>query len=200
MCDAENGFWHIELDEDSSYLTTFGTPYGRYQWLKMPFGISPTPEYFQHCLDQGIEGLPGVRTVADDILLTLLERCREKGVKLSKEKFKLKMTAIPYIGHVLTRDGLKPDPSKIDTIKEMSRPTDVKGVQRLVGLANYLTKFLEKLADIWEPLQQLTRKDAEWHWSNVHVLQYFGPSKRQCFSTTPQTLGLEPRSYKLASQ
>ena len=70
VCDVKNGFWHVELDEDSSYLTTFGTPFGRYRWLKMPFGISPAPEYFQHRLDQAIEGLPGVRTVADDILIS----------------------------------------------------------------------------------------------------------------------------------
>ena len=100
-------------------------------------------------------------------LLTLLERCREKGVRLNKEKFKLKMTEIPYVGLVLTRDGLKPDPSKIDATKNMSRPVDVKGVQRLVDLASYLTRFLEKLADSCEPLRQLTRKDAEWQWSNV---------------------------------
>ena len=187
VCDVKNGFWHVELDEASSYLTTFGTPFGRYRWLKLPFGISPAPEYFQHRLDQAIEGLPGVRTVADDILITgegdtlqdaikdhdkkllaLLARCRDKGVKLNKEKFKLRMTEVPYVGHVLTKDGLKPDPSKIEAIQKMSRPSDVKGVQRVVGLANYLTRFLENLADICEPLRQLTRKDAEWHWSDEH--------------------------------
>lgn len=97
VCDVKNGFWHVELDEASSYLTTFGTRFGRYRWLKLPFGISPAPEYFQHRLDQAIEGLPGVRTVADDILITgegdtlqdaikdhdkkllaLLARCRDK--------------------------------------------------------------------------------------------------------------------------
>ena len=187
VCDVKNGFWHVELDEASSYLTTFGTPFGRYRWLKLPFGISPAPEYFQHRLDQAIEGLPGVRTVADDILITgegdtlqeavkdhdknllaLLARCREKGVKLNKEKFKLRMSEVPYVGHLLTKDGLKPDPSKIEAIQKMSRPSDVKGVQRIVGLANYLTGFLEKLADICEPLRQLTRKDSEWHWNEEH--------------------------------
>ena len=69
VCDVKNGFWHVGLDEESSYLTTFGTPFGWYRWLKMPFGISPAREYFQHCLDQATEGLPGVRTVADDILI-----------------------------------------------------------------------------------------------------------------------------------
>ena len=66
----KNGFWHIRLDEESSYLTMFGTSFGRYRWLKMPFGISPAPEYFQQRLDQAIEGLPGVRTVVDDILIS----------------------------------------------------------------------------------------------------------------------------------
>ena len=64
------------------------------------------------------------------------------------------MTEVPYVGHVLTKDGLKLDPSKIKAIQKMSRPSDVKGVQRVVGLANYLTCFLENLADICEPLRQ----------------------------------------------
>ena len=112
----------------------------------MPFGISHAPEYFQHRLHQAIEGLSCVRTVADDILITgegntmedalqdhdrkliaLLERRQGKGVKLNREKFKLKTTEIPYSGHVLTRDGVKQDLSKIDAIQNMSRATDVKG-------------------------------------------------------------------------
>ena len=117
MCDVKNGFWHVELDEESSYLTTFGTAFGRYRWKKCPL------EYRLHqnissIVYQAIEGAPGVRAVADDILisgegdtvqgavkdhdkklLTLIERCREKGVRLKKEKFKLKMTEIPYVGH-----------------------------------------------------------------------------------------------------
>ena len=207
-----------------SYLTTFGTPFGRYRWLKLPFGISPAPEYFQHRLDQAIEGLPGVRTVADDILITgegdtlqdavkdhdknllaLLARCREKGVKLNKEKVKLRMSEVPYVGHVLTKDGLKPDPSKIEAIQKMSRPSDVKGVQRIVGLANYLTRFLENLADICEPLRQLTRKDAEWHWNEEHenaflrikqvatqapVLRYFNPAENTVLQCDASDTGL----------
>lgn len=54
VLDAQNGFWHVTLDEESSYATTFGTPWGRYQWLRMPFGISPAPEEFQHRLDQAL--------------------------------------------------------------------------------------------------------------------------------------------------
>ena len=69
VLDAKNGFCHVTLDEESSYATTFGTPWGRYRWLRMPFGISPAPEEFQRRLDQSLAGLNGCKAVADDILV-----------------------------------------------------------------------------------------------------------------------------------
>ena len=108
--DAKNGFWHVELDEDSAMLTTFNTPYGRYRWRRMPFGLSTAPEEFQRRQNQMLEGLDGVRCVADDILVygkgrtieaaekdhdrkvnALMERCRERNLKLNIEKTKLKV-------------------------------------------------------------------------------------------------------------
>ena len=183
-CDVKNGFWHVKLDTDSSYLTTFETPFGRFRWLRMPFGISPASEYFQHALEQAIEGLAGTYAVADDILVIgegetyeeaeknhderlteLLNRCQKKGIKLNEAKFKLKQKELPFIGHVLTDKGLKADPTKVQAILEMEKPEDVKGVRRTLGLVNYMSKFLNKLADISEPLSQLTHKDNEFLWT-----------------------------------
>ena len=66
--DCKNGYWQVKLlDEDSSTLTTFNTPFGRYKWTRMPFEISPAGEIFQRRLDQAIEGLDGVRTMADEL-------------------------------------------------------------------------------------------------------------------------------------
>lgn len=69
VCDVKDGFWHIRLSEESSYLTTFAMPFGRYRWIRMPMGISPAPEVFQHRLTQALEGLPGIQIIADDILV-----------------------------------------------------------------------------------------------------------------------------------
>ena len=91
---------------------------------------------------------------------------------MNKEKFKMKLTEIPYIGDLLTQNGLKPDPSKVEAILNMSKPTDLKAVQRLVGMVNYLTNFLKKLADICEPLRQLTRKEIECQWTEVHDVAF----------------------------
>ena len=68
--DCSNGYWQVKLDDESSLLTTFNTPFRRFKWKRMPFGISPAREIFQQCLDQAIDDLEGVWTVADDILIT----------------------------------------------------------------------------------------------------------------------------------
>ena len=187
LCNVKDGYWHVKLSEPFSYLTTFETPYGRYRWLRMLFGISPASEYFQYMLDQTLEGLPGIHTIADDILVTgegetheeavkdhdrklegLLSRCRSKGIRLNRSKLKLRCKKMPYIGHLLTSDGLKPDPAKIEAIVKMDRPNDVPGVRRILGLVNYMSKFLNKLADISDPLNQLTHKDTEFQWTSAH--------------------------------
>ena len=69
VLDTKNGFWHVSLDEESSYATTFGIPWGRYRWLRMPFGISPAPGEFQRRLDQALVGLNRCKAIADDILV-----------------------------------------------------------------------------------------------------------------------------------
>ena len=160
-------FWHVELDDESSYLTKFNTPFGRYRWLRMPFGISSAPEEYQRRQDQTVEGLPGVRSIIDDILIygegdteeeaitdhdvkfrTLMERCKERNLKLNKDKLSLKMKEVKFIGHLITSKGLKPDPEKVGAILDMPKPTNVSGVRRIIGFVTYQSKFLPKLSDI----------------------------------------------------
>ena len=66
------------------------------------------------------------------------------------------------MGHLITADGLKPDPGKIDVVRNMPKPKDVKAVRRSCGFVNYLTKFLPRLSEVLEPIQQLTRKGVPW--------------------------------------
>ena len=109
----------------------------------MPFGISVAPEEFQRRIDKNLEGLDGVKTIADDILvwgdgetieeatvshdkrlLTLLERCKKKNIKLNKDKFQLRKTELPQMCVILTNKGVKPDPKKQDWIKSMPAPSN----------------------------------------------------------------------------
>ena len=77
----------------------------------------------------------------------------------------LKCSQVPFIGHLLTSEGLKPVPQKVQAICNMPKPEDVQGVQRFVNTVKYLSRFLEDLSDMSEPLRRLTHKDVPWEWS-----------------------------------
>ena len=211
LLDAKDGFLQVKLSQESSYYTTFWGPKARYRWLRMPFGISSAPEEFQRRLEAALHGLEGVTTVADDVLvfgqgsneeesrrnhdeclLKLMERAREKNLKFNSNKLRLHLKDLPYIGHRLTTEGVKPDPDKVTAFKEMPAPTTPQEVRRFLGMANYLSKFLPKLSQISEPLRKLTEKEAEFQWNREEreafakikelmcsdtVLAYFDDSK-----------------------
>ena len=183
VLDAKDGFHQVKLDDTSSYLTTFWTPFGRYHYLRMPFGISSAPEEFQRRMHATLQGLPGVEVIADDILVfgcgdtveeyqrdhdtnlqRLLQRAREKNLKLNKKKLKLCLSEVSYMGHQLTREGLRPDPAKVKAIEDMPRPENKKAVERFLGCLQYLSRFLPQLAEVAAPLRLLTEQSVLFIW------------------------------------
>lgn len=187
VLDAKDGFWQVKLAKESSELTTFATPFGRYKWLRLPFGISTAPEEFQRRQHEIIDGLTGVQVIADDFLIygqgdtqeqatqdhdenlrRFLDRAREVNLKINKKKLKLRLTEVKYIGHILSAEGVKIDPEKVRAVTEMPAPTTKKAVQRLIGCVTYLAKFLPSLSTIAEPLRRLTDKDTHFEWMPHH--------------------------------
>ena len=157
--DCSSGYWHCELDEESSLLTTFITPFGRFRYLRLPFGLNVSSEIFQRKLHQAIERLPGVECITDDLLIHgvdeaehdrhlrgLLDRCVRKNISLSRKKCLFRVPEVEFVGHLLTREGLKPDPKKVEAVVNMPKPTDALGIQRLQGTVGYLGKFLPNLS------------------------------------------------------
>ena len=80
------------------------------------------------------------------------------------EKLKLRQSEVSFIEHIATSEGLQADPAKVEAIRYMPAPTDKAGVQRLLGLVQYLSKFLPNLTNVTKPLRKLTQNDVEWHW------------------------------------
>ena len=184
VLDASNAYWQIPLDERSSYLTTFGTPYGRYRFKRLPFGIKSAAEVSQKTIDHLFQGYP-CESVVDDMLiwrsteaehdkrlLKVLNHAREIGLQLKTDKCKFKVKEVKYVGHILTKDGLKPDPEKTKAIKEMPIPTDSQGVHRYLGMITYLAKFIPKLSETATPLRELIKKDEAFHWEDCHQKAY----------------------------
>ena len=152
-------------------------------------------------LDRCLEGLKGVHKIAYDILITdkgvtvmearqdqdrnldaFLRRCKEKGIKLNKDKFDYKCEEVRFIGHKLTRHGLRPDTRKVEEIQKMPEPTDLNGVQRFLGMIKYLAKFLPDLSHDTEPIRRLTHKDTEYKWTDEQA-QAFQTVKDKVSST-----------------
>ena len=99
-------------------------------------------------------------------LIAFLKRCQEHGQKLNKEKLTWRQTEVAFIGHEASWDGLSVDPAKVEAVLEMQGPTDKKGIQRLLGMIQYLSKFLPHLSDMTKPLRDLTQQAIEWCWGD----------------------------------
>ncbi|CAK8685059.1 unnamed protein product [Clavelina lepadiformis] len=182
--DVKHAFWHVKLDDASSRLTTMITPHGRFRWNRLPFGLKVSSEIFQKRLHSALSGLQGVFAVADDVIVIgcgkttieaethhdqnltkLRERCHECNILLNEEKTVTKASQITFMGHLISNNGIAPDPAKIEAIQRMPSPEDVSGVKRFCGMVQYLARFLPNLANDLEPLRKLTRKNEKWKWS-----------------------------------
>lgn len=179
VLDANSGFWTVELDEESADLCTFSTPFGRFQFLRLPFGINCASEVFHGKLRQLLEGLEGVENYIDDVVVwgetrqihdtrlkALLDRARKINLKFNKEKCKIGVQEVKYLGHVFDSNGMRPDYEKIKAIKELKSPKDRKEVERFLGAVNYLSKFIPHYSEIAIPLTSLLRKGSEWRWES----------------------------------
>ena len=179
--DATCGYWQTPVDETSSKLLTFNTPYGRFRFCRLPFGISSASEVFQRTMNQLFGDIDGCEIIVDDILVwgrdevehderlsKVLERARKVGLRLKREKCKIKESQLRYIGHILTAEGLKPDPEKIAAVKQMPIPQNKKDLRRFFGMINYLSKFIPDLAQKTSILRDLLKEKNEWVWQPEH--------------------------------
>ena len=118
--DCTSGFWQLELDDESSKLCTFNTPFGRYRYLRLPFGIKCASELYQSKMSEMIEDIEGAEVMMDDIsiwgstlekhdqrLKKVLDKARKYNLKLSPNKCEFRKKEITYVGHVSSFQGLK---------------------------------------------------------------------------------------------
>ena len=182
VLDASNSFWQIRLDEPSSRLTTFNTPFGRYKFQRVPFGISSASEVFQKVFSGILEGLDGVVNSIDDILIfaetkeehdrrlrKVLERLADTGVSLKRSKCRIGVTKVKYVGVFLTGNGTETNPEKVEAITKMPYPEDKQSLQRFLGMVTFFSKFIPNLSSITAPLHVLLQKDTAWHWTEEQM-------------------------------
>ena len=216
--DAMSGFWHVPLDLRSSLLTTFNTPWGKYRWLRMPFGLKVSRDVFQERLDRVLRLVARVLGIADDIVvhgatenthngtvLVLCQTTRLNNLSLNAKKMQFKSTDCKFFGHKLTPNGIKVDPKKIEAIIQIDPPQNVTSLQSFNGMVNYLKKFSPVLSELSEPLRRLCKSGVEWAWESeqqnafeaikrvimtLPVLAYFDKTKKHTIQCDASKKGL----------
>lgn len=178
--DCTQGYFQVPLDEESSYLTTFILPSGRYRYLRAPMGLNAAGDFWCFSSDEALVGLEWADKIVDDILIqapdymtlfsrirTVLTRCREHGITISKRKLKIG-TKIPFAGYIVSHEGVRPDPELFSAISHFPTPTTITHLRSFLGLANQLGNFLPDLAHASEPLRPLLQKKSAFVWLPEH--------------------------------
>lgn len=178
--DATQGFYSILLDDASADLCTFGTPFGRYRFLRLPYGIKSAPEVFQSRFKQ-IFNLEGVDVYIDDILIwgktksehderlkKVLQIAKETNVRFNLHKCRFGVNEINYMGHVISGAGISPENSKINAITQIPKPQNKQELQRLLGMITYVSKFINNFSSATSVLRNLLKKDVEFLWQPEH--------------------------------
>lgn len=218
ILDANQGFYQIPLDDQSKKLCTFATPFGRYMFSRLPFGVSSAPEVFHKQFKQIFEGIPGQISYIDDLLVfgknqkehdnnlrKVLEKAREKNIKFNQTKCKFSLNEIKFVGHIIGSFGVKPDNEKIKSIMEMPLPKNKNDLERFLGMVTYVAKFIPNLSEVTTNLRQLLKKNVLFQWDENHtltfnkikkllstepVLQYYNPNKPVVISVDASQNGL----------
>ena len=139
--------WQILLDYHSSKLLTFNSPFGRYRFQHMAYGVKSASDVCQNYISRIVEGIEGVTNSQDDIIIWADNSIRQHRLKLNKSKCQFHQTELMFLGHKIGSNGITPDENKIKAILDMHYPNNVKDLQRFLGTVNYLAKFIPNLSD-----------------------------------------------------
>ena len=200
--DLASGYWQVELDNEAKEKSAFSTPSGHFEFNVMPFGLTNAPATFQRLMECVLAGLTPSECLVylDDIIVfstsfaehlsrlqAVFRRLQHAGLKLKPNKCYFATKEVRYLGHIVTAEGVKPNPAKTKAVSTYPVPQDVHELRQFLGLANYYRRFVKDYSQIAEPLHQLTRKTSKgFQWT---------PSCQEAFEelkdrlTTPPILG-----------
>ena len=158
--DARHGYWSVQLDDESKRLTTFNSPFGRYCFRRLPFGLNLSQDVFQERMDCILEKCPGTISIADDVgvfgkteaehdkhLHNLMRVARQYGLVFNIDKCDIKQSNMKFFGLEFNSDGVRPDPGRAADIQRLKAPQNVAQVQEFLGIATYMSPFIPVAAN-----------------------------------------------------
>lgn len=179
--DLSQGYYQCELKPEDRPITAFSTSTGQYQMTRLPMGLKISPSAFSRLMTVAMSGLNLEKCLVylDDLiifgrtfeehnrnLISIFERLRKVNLKLNPTKCNFLKKELVYLGHFISAEGIKPDPTKIECIKQWPLPTTADDVKRFIAFANYYRKHIPNFAEICMPLNMLTRKNTTFKWTD----------------------------------
>ena len=216
--DLAQAYHQLELDEASRSITTFSTHLGLYRYKRLNYGTNAAAEIFQYTLQTQLQGLTGVKNIADDILVfgqtrkehdenldKCLTRLTSTGFTLNRGKCTFLNDTLEFFGQVFSKHGTRPDPKRVSDLLNAPVPQNVHEVRSLLGMANYSSRYIANFATISAPLRELTKKNTKFEWTAVHqqafdnitralssspCMSYFDPQKETSIIVDASPVGL----------
>lgn len=197
--DLTSGFHQIKMEESSIPKTAFSTEQGKWEFKRMPFGLKNAPSCFQRLMDNCLRGVQNeiCAVYMDDIIVfssslqehvvrlrKIFDRLRKANLKIQLDKTEFLRKEVAYLGHLITKDGLKPNPQKITAIQKYPLPKNNKELKGFLGLLSYYRKFIKNLAEITKPLTTRLKKGNK---INIKDLDY-----TKCFEQCKTLLMNDP--------
>lgn len=180
--DLAQGYHQVPMNASDREKTAFSTDRGHYEFLRMPFGLKGAPGTFQRLMNQVLVGLNGIKAFVylDDIIVyakdlndhsqklsEIFNRLRRYNLKLQPLKCEFLRKEVAYLGHVITDEGVKPDPQKVECVKSFPVPKNVREIKSFLGLSGYYRRFINNYGQIAKPLTTLLKKDVPFRWSDL---------------------------------
>lgn len=180
--DLKAGYWQTEVAPEDRHKTAFTTPFGTFQFRRMPFGLKNAPATFQRLMDRMRSGLKDVcvLTYLDDILVIsqdldrhlddlqqVFDRLRLFNLKANRDKCVFARERITYLGHVISAQGIEPDPSKVEAVVSMKPPKNLKELKTFLQTCSWFRKFIPQFSEVARSLTDLTKKDRRWQWGET---------------------------------